>query len=291
MQKTIDLTGNIPISNIDGGEKVIENYITTSIAVTTTNKLTNITQGTHFHDSYEFVICRADIPSTIIDNKLLDRSNNALFAVNPMQVHGMAFDLRGFNLCGIHIEKNFMQGVSEEIYGSPNITFSNESCAAGHEIHMLLNLFLDEIRYDQFGKKFTIENLSMLIAAILVRQLKHNFPTRTHNAPEGKIYNIKKVIDYMNENLTSGISFTDIANVAKMDRFSFIRSFKAHIGKTPYEYLLDLKIEKAKKMLMTSKYSITEISMICNFSSHSHFTSTFRRKTGVSPSEFRKNIH
>jgi len=290
MQKTIDLTGNIPISNLDGGQKVVENYTTSSIAVTTTNRLTNITRGTHFHDSYEFVICHADIPSTIIDNKLSDRSNNTLFSVNPMQEHGMAFNVNGFSLCGIHIDKAFMQGVSEEIYGSPNIIFSNESFAVSHEIRMLLSLFLDEIRYDQFGQKFTIGNLSMLIAGILTRQLKHNFPSRPHNVPEGKIYNIKKVIDYMNENLTSDISFTDLANYAKMDRFGFIRSFKAYTGKTPYDYLLDLRINKAKKMLMTNRYSITEISMICNFSSHSHFTSTFRRKTGVSPSEFRKNF-
>lgn len=290
MQKIFDLTGNIPISNIDGGQKVVENYSTASIAVTTTNRLTNITRGTHFHDSYEFVICHADIPSTIIDNKLCDRPNNTLFTVNPMQEHGMAFDVKGFSLCGIHIDKAFMQGVSEEMFGSPNITFSNESFAVSHEISMLLNLFIDEIKYDQFGQKFTIGNLSMLIAGILIRQLKHNFPTRAHNIPEGKIYNIKKVIDYMNENLTSGISFTNIANIAKMDRFGFIRNFKAHTGKTPYEYLLDLKIEKAKKMLMINKYSITEISMICNFSSHSHFTSTFRKKTGVSPTEYRKNL-
>jgi AraC family transcriptional regulator len=290
MQNILDLTGYIPISNVDGGEKVLENYSTSSIAVTTTNKLTNITRGTHFHDSYEFVICQADIPSTKIEKKLSDRSNNALFAINPMQEHGMAYDVKGFGLCGIHIEKDFMQGVSEEIYGSPNIIFSNESFDAGHELRMLLNLFLDEIKYDQFGKKFAIENLSMLIAGILTRQVRHNFPARAHNAPEGKINNIKKVIDYMNENFSSDIAFTDIAGLAKMDRFGFIRSFKAYTGKTPYEYLLDLKIEKAKRMLMTNKFSITEISMICNFSSHSHFTSTFRRKTGVSPSEFRKGL-
>ena len=289
MPKTVDLTGNIPISNVDGGEKVVKNYTTARIAVTTTNKLTNITPGTHFHDSYEFLICHTDIPSTIIDNKLFDRPNNTLFAVNPMQVHGMAFDVKGFSLCGIHIEKEFMQGVSEEIFGSSNITFSNESFTASYEIRMLINLFLDEVRYNQYGQKFIIENLSMLIAGTLTREIKHNFPTRAHNVPEGRIHNIKKVISYINENSTSDISFTDLANYAKMDRFGFIRSFKAYTGKTPYDYLLDLRINKAKKMLMTNKYSITEISMICNFSSHSHFTSTFRRKTGVSPSEFRKN--
>ncbi len=288
--KIIDLTGNIPISNIDGSMKVIENYAAANIVVTTTNKLTNITRGTHFHDSYEFLITHADIPSTTIDNKLYDRTNNTLFAVNPMQEHGMAINVKGFNLCGIHIDKAFMHCVSEEIYGSPNITFSNESFVVSHEIRMLLNLFIDEIKYDQFGRKFTIENLSMLIAGILTRELKHNFPLKAHNVPEGKVYNIKKVMDYMNENLASGISITSIADLAKMGRFGFIRSFKAHTGKTPYEYFLDIKIEKAKKMLMTNKYSITEISMICNFSSHSHFTSTFRKKTGVSPSEYRKNF-
>lgn len=287
LQKVIDLTGVIPIANMDDAKPVVVNLCNDNIVICSTGKATNITHGTHFHDSYEFVICHTKIPSTIIDNSVCDRTLNSMFAVNPMQEHGVAVDVKGFSLCGIHIDKTFMQDVAMDICGSPNIIFSNDSFVVNHDISMLVRLLLEELKYKQPGHEFMIENLSLLIAGSLVRQVKHNLPSKPHNIPRGKAENIKKVIDYMNENYTAGISCTELSKLINMDKFGFIRSFKAQTGKTPYEYLLDLKIEKAKKMLRLNGYSITEISMLCGFSSHSHFTSTFRKKTGVSPTEYR----
>ena len=94
----------------------------------------------------------------------------------------------------------------------------------------------------------------------------------------------------MNENYTTGVSCTELSKLINMDKYRFIRAFKKQMDKTPYEYLLDLKIEKAKIMLKAKDYTITEISMICGFSSHSHFTYTFRKRTGLSPSEYRMDI-
>ena len=154
---------------------------------------------------------------------------------------------------------------------------------------MLTGLLLEELKYRQLGHEFMIENLSLLIAGNLIRSMRHNLPTKPHNTPKNNKENLKKIIDYINENYATGVSCAELSGLLKIDKYSFIRSFKAQIGKTPYEYLLDLKIEKAKKMLEARGYTITEISMLCGFSSHSHFTSTFKKKTGVSPSQYRSN--
>jgi transcriptional regulator GlxA family with amidase domain len=134
-----------------------------------------------------------------------------------------------------------------------------------------------------------VENIGLLIAGNLLRQIKHNLSSKVYISPESSGESLKAVIDYMNENYTTGVSCTELAKLIKMDKFCFIRSFKAKTGKTPYEYLLDLKIEKAKKMLKANNCSITEISMQCGFSSHSHFTSTFKKRTGISPTEYKNN--
>ena len=287
MQKVIDLAGNIPFDNIDKAEEVIENFCSNDIAVVVTNKTTNITHGTHCHNSYEFVIPYTKIPSAIIDNKIYDRPTSAMFAINPMQKHGVAMDMKGFNLCGIHVDKNLMQNISMDMYGSSDILFSNESFIMNHDISMLIRLFLEELKYKQSGYEFMIENLSLLIAGNLMRQIKHNLPFRPHNISKNNDIKIKTVIDYMNENYAVGVSCAELADLINMDKFGFIRSFKVQTGKTPYEYLLDLKIEKAKKILKGNDHSITEVSMLCGFSSHSHFTSTFKKRTGVSPTEYK----
>lgn len=290
LQKVTDLAGEIPTDNIDDAKAVLENFCTNNIAVLITNKDANITHGTHYHQSYEFGICHSKLPSTIIDNKLYNRSCNELFAVNPMQEHGLTMNLKGFNLCGIHIDKNYMQNAAIHICGSSNIVFSNESFMNSHDISMLIRLFLEELKYKQLGYEFIVENLSLLIVGNLIRQINNNLPSIPHNIPKSNKENIKKVIDYMNENFTIGITCSELSKLMNIDKFSFIRNFKAQTGKTPYEYILDLKIEKAKKMLKSNKYNITEISMMCGFSSHSHFTSTFKKKTGISPTEYKTSL-
>lgn len=290
MQKVIDLAGAIPFDNIDDAKVIIENFCSNDMAVITTNKATDISHGTHYHNSYEFVICYSKIPSNIVDDKIYDRPVNSLFVTNPMQEHGLAEGIKGFSLCGIHIDKNLLQSIANSIYDSPNIIFSNDSFKLNHDLNMLVCLFLEELRYKQLGQEFILENLSMLIAANLIRQINHNLQPKLHNIRRNKKENIKKVIDYINENFNTSISCSELSELISIDKFRFIRSFKFQTGKTPYEYLLDLKIEKAKKMLKSNKYSITEISMMCGFYSHSHFTTIFKKKTGLSPTQFKSSL-
>lgn len=285
--KFSNLTGAIPYDNLEDAEAVVENLCSENLAVIVTNKATNIVHGTHSHNSYEFVLSYTKMPSSPIDNKIYDRKENTMFAINPMQEHGITTDIKGFNVCGIHFDKSFLQGIAEDIYGSPNIVFTNDSYTVNHDISMLIRMFLEEMKYKQPGYEYMVENLSLLVAGNLVRQIRHNLLSKPHNTPRGVNENLKKVIDYMNENYTNGVSCEDLSELVNIDKYRFIRSFKAQTSKTPYEYLLDLKLEKAKKMLKMKNYSITEISMLCGFSSHSHFTSTFRKKTGMSPTEYR----
>lgn len=287
MEKLISLAGAIPFSNVDNPRVVIENFCSEDAAIINTNKATSITHGTHAHNSYEFCICHTNIPSIISDNRIQNGFAGAIIAFNPMQEHGIRQNLKGFSLCGIHLDRNIVESVATELYGSPNIVFSNNISTVNHDINLLVNLFLEELRYKQAGHEFMVENLTLLIVGNLMRNISHNLPARPHNKPRGHNESIKKVIDYMNEHFTNSFSCDELSGLIKMNKFRFIRIFKKQMDKTPYEYLLDLKIEKAKKMLKAKDYTITEISMMCGFSSHSHFTTLFKKKTGLSPTEYR----
>lgn len=290
LDKVLRLAGAIPIDNIDDAQEVLENFCSKDMAVCLTNRNTNIQHGTHYHDSYEFVLCYSNIPSIVIDNKIYNRKKHSLFAINPMQEHGISIDYKGFNLCGIHIDKKLVNEVAKELYNNSDIIFTNDPCIASHDISMLIRLFLEELRYKQTGHEFIADNLSRLIIANLIRNIKHSLPPKPHNGINYLHENIKKAIDYMNENYANGISCEEISSLIGIGKFSFIRNFKSQVGKTPYEYLLDLKIEKAKKMLKSNEFSITEISLLCGFSSHSHFTSTFKKKIGISPIEYKTSL-
>lgn len=69
----------------------------------------------------------------------------------------------------------------------------------------------------------------------------------------------------------------------------FSRAFRASLGMSPYRYFNKRRITRAKELLLDPGRSLTDIGLSLGFSSHSHFTDTFRKITGLTPSQFRKD--
>lgn len=99
---------------------------------------------------------------------------------------------------------------------------------------------------------------------------------------------IKKAIDFLWEHYNCKFSLQDAAKAANLSKFHFIRVFKTETGKTPHEYFIDIKLEKARQLLKYSKKNMTEICDICGFSDSSQFTSVFKSRHSITPSEYRK---
>jgi AraC-like DNA-binding protein len=84
------------------------------------------------------------------------------------------------------------------------------------------------------------------------------------------------------------LSISTVARASSLTRFHFIRIFKALFGETPHQYRLRAQIEKAKHLLVLTDSSVTDICMAVGFSSHGSFSALFRRRVGMSPSEFQR---
>ncbi len=97
-----------------------------------------------------------------------------------------------------------------------------------------------------------------------------------------------KVRVLLNKSTSTRISIDDIAKKFYRSKNDITRQFKKKYNTTPHNYLIDLRIGKAKNMLVNSKKSLAEIANHFCFSSEFHFSNTFKKKVGVSPSEFRK---
>ncbi|MFJ9807829.1 helix-turn-helix transcriptional regulator [Streptomyces sp. NPDC101158] len=78
-----------------------------------------------------------------------------------------------------------------------------------------------------------------------------------------------------------------VAAHAGYSRFHFVRAFKAAYGETPGQYLSRRRIERAQEMLRTADLTVTEICALVGFSSLGTFSARFKRRSGVSPSEYR----
>jgi AraC-like DNA-binding protein len=101
---------------------------------------------------------------------------------------------------------------------------------------------------------------------------------------------IDKVISYLNKNYTRNVSLEEIASFAAMNASAFCRYFKSKTGKSFKNYILDMRIGYACKLLLMEDISISQLSGQCGFETISHFNKTFKKNTGYVPSQYRKTM-
>ena len=95
------------------------------------------------------------------------------------------------------------------------------------------------------------------------------------------------VMQYAQDHLNRPISLKEVAKISCMTEQSFCRLFKKRTQKTFFQYLTDLRIERAKQLLRESDKSISDIAHLCGFSSSSHFCKVFKEYTQESPLQYR----
>lgn len=97
-----------------------------------------------------------------------------------------------------------------------------------------------------------------------------------------------KVIEYINENYRENISLEEIANYVHMNKSYLSHLFKKETKKNIYSYLLDFRMEKAKRLLTETKQSVYQVGCLVGIPDSAYFSKVFKKYTGMSPLEFRK---
>ena len=86
------------------------------------------------------------------------------------------------------------------------------------------------------------------------------------------------------------VSIRDIAREADVSQFHFIRQFEAVFGRTPHQYRIDSRIERAKNLLVAGDLSVTDVCLEVGFSSLGSFSTLFTQRIGEAPSVYRRRV-
>ncbi|WP_439408629.1 helix-turn-helix domain-containing protein [Bradyrhizobium sp. DASA03076] len=96
-----------------------------------------------------------------------------------------------------------------------------------------------------------------------------------------------RIREFVDANIDSDIRLDQLAELCGRSTEYFVRLFKATNGVSPYQYVLNLRIERARTLLADETLSLAEIALACGFSHQEHFTRMFRRFTGITPGRYR----
>lgn len=100
------------------------------------------------------------------------------------------------------------------------------------------------------------------------------------------LHRLNTARDYMNEQFLNITAISEVAAFCNMSEFHFFRSFKQAFATTPYQYLLNRRLELAKDLMRKEELSITEVAVSCNFPDVFTFSKAFKRKYGITPSSY-----
>jgi AraC family transcriptional regulator len=100
-------------------------------------------------------------------------------------------------------------------------------------------------------------------------------------------YRLRRVLDYIGDNLAKDLSLSELSAVAGMSSHYFAEMFRRSTGYAPHKYVLLQRIERAKQGLCDNGYSILEVGLNAGFQNSSHFARMFHKFVGTSPSRFR----
>ena len=169
----------------------------------------------------------------------------------------------------------------EGIELKPRLQF--DDTALWHVVDRLRDASLSCTRSRRYG-----EALGIVLAHELIRI---GDPPRRMGVPRGGLsgWQQRAITDYIEANLGKELRLADMARLVRLSPYHFARAFKQSFGVPPHRYHVGRRIARAKDLLTDPTNSITGIALTLGFAETSSFSSTFRRVTGASPSDFRRD--
>jgi AraC family transcriptional regulator len=153
---------------------------------------------------------------------------------------------------------------------------------------------LDEVVQAGPGGRVYAESLAQVLAIHLLRNyaVATARPGKAHGLPRATL---QRLADYLRANLAENITLAELAAVAGLSSFHFARSFRKATGLAPHQYLIRLRVERARELLQQKQAdkSLAAVAAEVGFYDQSHLSRHFRRIVGVTPLRFQagsKNI-
>lgn len=147
------------------------------------------------------------------------------------------------------------------------------------EITLLIAAFDEIEKHNYFDSNMTtVEHLFNCILSVL-----ENTITAQQHTPL-----IRKIIEYIHSDISRKITLEDIGKATSFSPIYCETAFRKEVGKPIMDYVLDRRIDEAKKLLITDTTPLVEIAQSVGFNDYNYFSRVFKKRSGCSPTEYRR---
>ncbi|WP_131036123.1 AraC family ligand binding domain-containing protein [Clostridioides difficile] len=235
----------------------------------------------HFHEHYVIGFIEKGQRYLSCKNKEYTTSTGDLLLFNPFDSHTYEqIDDKVLDYRCINIKPEIMKKTVFEITGKNYLPKFNQPVIFGSELVPLLQ----ELHYIIMEEELDFKKEELFF--FLIEQLieEHTEPNLQSNLENTNI-EIQAVCDYLENNYAEHIVLDELSTIAGMNKYSLLRNFTKLKGITPYRYLENIRVNKAKKLLEKGVEPI-DAAIQTGFVDQSHFTNFFKNFIGLTPKQY-----
>ena len=243
----------------------------------------------HQHNMHVIALCMSQSPGERwLDGKIKpERRNLGDIAIIP---HGIVHRCNWNNWAQfgiLAIEPKLLQEVSQDLIDSDRLFLIPQFMNQQDElIRGIFAALKDELESSKMASNLLIDSLKTTLAIHLLRNYCTTKPKLSSYSNGLSKLKLKQLTEYIREHLDRDLKVVELAAIAKISSYHFIRLFKNATGKTPHQYILEQRVIEAQYLLRHQSCTIAEIAAAVGFCDQSHFTKYFKRITGVTPKQY-----
>ncbi|WNV77075.1 helix-turn-helix domain-containing protein [Geodermatophilus sp. DSM 44513] len=186
----------------------------------------------------------------------------------------------------LYLRDEVLQGAGD---GERPVELAEELGTSDRLLELLLRSMDQTLRHWEPTARTYVDQLGAMVAAQLVRQHAAGPRPADDRSPRGLgDRQFEAVRALMEERLAGPVPLTELASAAGLSVSQFGRQFKARTGLAPHRYLLGLRLDRACRLLRTTRAPIAEIAARCGFSHQEHLTRVVRAHLGTTPAAVRR---
>lgn len=201
------------------------------------------------------------------------------------------FDCDGRPLASnVFLSRQRLQGCADELKVGQPAELLPRLNYKDQKLFWILSLISAEAETPGLHERLYLEQLVDLLCLHLLRS--HSaFPLPTAQVSGGlRSWQVRRVTNYMHERLDEPIELQELAELLGLSRFHLCTAFRKTTGWTPHQWLLKLRMERARQLLADQRLTITSVAMAVGYQTPSAFTHAFRSYFGMTPRELRRTL-